>query len=188
MLTLRFDGLFREVHSNPERGAKAGFLSYGWLISRGETIIARGHGVFAHHRDATSNVAEYLALIEGLEALDDLGIKNEPVEIRGDAKCIIDQMLGTANVSSARTKRLYQRAKQLAGRFLQVTWTWTPRRNNRAADLLTRLAMKQMRADRAGYQAAMQAIDPQNGSRPPRNKFLPVIDLRVYHPLIYPRH
>ena len=52
---------------------------------------------------AGSNAAEYLALIEGLEALEDLRIGNEPVEVRGDAKCVIDQMLGHAAVSSPLT-------------------------------------------------------------------------------------
>jgi len=31
-------------------------------------------------------------LIDGLDALTDLQITLEPVEIRGDAKCVIDQM------------------------------------------------------------------------------------------------
>ncbi|HEU0291561.1 MAG TPA: hypothetical protein VFR47_02430 [Anaerolineales bacterium] len=68
--------------------------------------IARGFGVFLPICVVGSNVAEYLALIEGLEALADLRIGEAAIEIRGDAKCVIDQMLRYAPVSSPLTRTL----------------------------------------------------------------------------------
>jgi len=87
---------------------------------------------------AGSNVAEYLALIEGLEALGDMHIAHEAVEVRGDAKCVIDQMRGFASVSAPLTRKLYRRAKKMARGFKALTWVWVPRRENKSADRLSR--------------------------------------------------
>jgi ribonuclease HI len=156
-------------------------MGYGWLIRRNEVIIARGHGVFARGVEATSNVAEYLGLIEGLEAMIDLGVdRDEPVQISGDAKCIIDQMRGAASVNSPTMRPLYKQAHKLVQRFGNIIWTWTPRRNNRDADQLTRRAMRQVRIDEQHFQAAVRAIDPRFGDGKTNKKFLSVMDLRVY--------
>jgi ribonuclease HI len=192
MITLWFDGLFRGVPlSKPVRWEKggaattpvkqAGFMCYGWLIMRGETILAQGHGACARGRDATSNVAEYIALIEGLDALVDLNPGQELVEIRGDAKCVIEQMQGTASVHSPTMKPLHRRASQLVQRFEKIHWKWAPRRHNRNADSLTRRAMRQIRLNKREFQQVIQAIDPGPGmSRRATRKLLPLMDLRVY--------
>ena len=62
--TLKFDGLFREETTGKFKNTRAGFISYGWLIYKGEQLIARGFGVFALDKYAASNVAEYIALID----------------------------------------------------------------------------------------------------------------------------
>lgn len=178
MYTLQFDGLFRNV---PDKGRpQAGIMCYGWLIFKGEVVIATGHGAFARDRQATSNIAEYLALIEGLDALRDLGVENEPVKICGDAKGVIDQMQGEAEVNAASVKPVYRRACKLAKCFVNIEWVWTPRRYNRSADLLTRRAMRQVRSDQLNYQAALQAIDPHSEQYTRNHQFLPLLDLRIY--------
>jgi len=118
MYALRFDGLFRSIQ-NPAgpTDAKAGIMCYGWLIFKQDRLIAKGHGAFADGENATSNVAEYLALIEGLEALLDLGVRDELVKVTGDAKCVIEQLLGVARVNSARIRPLYRKASRLTKRF-----------------------------------------------------------------------
>jgi ribonuclease HI len=183
MITLQFDGLFRKLPSSPKRLHKAGFMGYGWLILRDQVIIARGHGVVAHNNNATSNVAEYLALIEGLEALADLGMQKEPLTVRGDSKCVIDQMCGAACINAPGMKPLYRRAKRLCQRFLYVTWIWTPRQENKDADSLTRLAMRQMRADPVHFERAVQALDPCSPKHARSNQFLSLLDLRLYLPV-----
>jgi ribonuclease HI len=190
MLILHFDGLYRciqdltdgEGGSQNKNGStvQAGLMCYGWLILRGQLVIARGHGGVARCRDATSNVAEYLALIEGLQALEDLGVKDEAVRVCGDAKCIIDQMAGRAAVNAASIKPLYRRAKKLAECFDQLDWVWMPRRDNKQADLLSRRAMHQVHLDRSSYYAALQSLIPQIKSGRPSRKFLSLMDLRVY--------
>ena len=183
MYTLRFDGLFRSFSITNVTNDSAGFLCYGWLISRQETLIAQGHGVFARCKDASSNVAEYLALIEGLDAMCDLGLEDEPIKIFGDAKSIIDQMNGLAGVSSESIWPLYLRARQLSKRFINLKWIWTPRKNNKAADWLTRRAMRQIRSDQRSYQAALKAALTHNGNQRRSTRLLPLIDLRIFQPL-----
>ena len=67
-------------------------MCYGWLISKGGQVIARGHGGFARGQATNYNIAEYLALIEGMDALLDMGIREELVMVIGDAKSVIDPM------------------------------------------------------------------------------------------------
>jgi ribonuclease HI len=181
-IVLRFDGLFKQVHSpNAKHQQTAGFLCYGWIITRNGKIVARGHGGYARRTYANSNVAEYLALIEGLEALQDMGVEEQTIRIMGDAKTVIDQMQGDAAVNAARLRPLHMRAMKLARNFRSLHWVWTPRRDNRAADSLTRRALRQIRADHEGYQAALQALTVEQQRRQ-RLALLPLLDLRIYQP------
>jgi ribonuclease HI len=154
MLTLEFDGLFRSAPREMFLGEDAGFMCYGWVILRDGVVIARGHGGYVRAREASSNVAEYLGLIEGLEALLDLQNGREPVLVCGDAKSIIEQMQGFASVSAISIKPLYRKARKLARRFRRIYWNWTPRRNNQTADALTRRALRQIRAYPQHYAGA----------------------------------
>lgn len=193
MIVLRFDGLYRCLSNDSgENGnssvrspgsrppgapiSKPGLLCYGWLITRKGVAVAQGHGAFTRGRNASSNVAEYLALIEGLDALIDLGIGSEPVEVRGDAKSIIDQMRGAAEVNAASIRPYFKRAGQLVSKLHRVDWIWMPRKNNREADTLSRRAMRQLRRDRSYYLNAVQFVT----SHPRRERLTPVLDLRVY--------
>ncbi len=182
MYTLRFDGIYWGIPGNERPEVTAGFMGYGWLIFRRGTVVAKGHGVFARGKDANSSIAEYLALIEGLEALLDMGIIKESVEVMGDAKGIIDQMLGRSAVNSPRIKPLYRRAMKLAGNLYNLRWKWTPRKHNREADQLTRRAMRQIHFDQNNYRAAIEAIKVENQDIRRRSKFVPLMDLRIFQP------
>jgi ribonuclease HI len=184
MYTLRFDGIFWEAPSNANTESKAGFMGYGWLIWKGNTLVGKGHGVFARGINANSSIAEYLALIEGLEALRDLGVKDEHVQVLGDAKGVIDQMEGLAAVNSPSIKPLYRRAEKIANYFMNLHWKWTPRRHNREADQLTRRAMRQIHFYHDNYQAAVNAIQNNLTGNHKRGRFLPLLDLRVFQPAV----
>ena len=142
MYTLQFDGLFKPAQGT-NASEQAGFMCYGWLIWKDHRVIARGHGGVARGQAATSNTAEYMALIEGLEALRDMlapkksgvGICKQPVTVIGDARSVIDQMQRTAEVSSAGTRPMYLRARRISDQFMQLEWTWMPREKNRAANV-----------------------------------------------------
>jgi hypothetical protein len=129
---------------------------------------------------AGSNVAEYLALIEGLEALMDLRIK-DLVEIRGDAKCVIDQMTGESAVHSPLTLEFHQRARALARHVPALTWVWVLRRENRHADSLIRRSFDYLRSTpHLEHEINNTQLIPLYGGR-----LVPLLDLRVHAPILY---
>lgn len=177
MYRLEFDGLYRGAQQDRALPASSGLMCYGWRILKGKHVVARGHGTFAHRRHANSNTAEYLALIEGLEALLDMGVRNERVVVCGDAKSVIEQMEGTAGISSPEVRALHTRTRRLADRFRSLTWLWLPRKHNRAADALSRHALNHLRCDHALYDAVVNMV--QTGA----DRLLPISGLRVYQPI-----
>jgi ribonuclease HI len=180
MLTLQFDGLFRGAPHEMHLGDNAGFMCYGWVIIQDHIVIARGHGGYARRKDASSNVAEYLALVEGLEALLDMDVSREVILVRGDAKSVIEQMEGRATVSASSIKPLHRKARKLAKRFQHIHWSWTPRRYNHTADALTRRALRQIRANLEQYAAMLDVFGDQPRDGQHSNRLQPILDLRIY--------
>lgn len=175
-----FDGLFKSFPTSTGSTSKAGIMCYGWLIQRDEIVIARGYGGVARGANATSNIAEYLALIEALEAYLDAGLQNEPVTVTGDAKGVIDQMQGYSAVNASNLKPLFVRAKRLASQIQVIEWIWTPRQFNRAADLLTRRAMRQIRQGQKNSQKNNRGEGSAYATWSQSKKLLNLFDLRVY--------
>jgi hypothetical protein len=91
-------------------------------------------------------------------------------------------MKGISAVNSERVWPLYLQAKDLAKCFDNLTWVWTPRKNNNAADRLSRRAMKQVRSDEDVDDSAIQIIAPDKGKRRRKRKLLPLLDLCIYQP------
>jgi ribonuclease HI len=182
MYTLYFDGLFRRLPGKSTGDTKTGLMSCGWLIFRNHTQIARGQCAYASRQSATSNTAEYLALIEGLEALLDFGVRGEPVTVFGDSKCVIDQMKGLANISAGYMRRLHQRAARLARSFSEVDWVWTPRGNNKPADALTRHALRQVHLELPNYEEMLASLNHKSFKG---ETFLPLLNVCVYQPKGY---
>ncbi len=186
MLTLQFDGLFQSVPRQMQSGDNAGVMCYGWVILRDQFVIARGHGGYARNKGASSNVAEYLALVEGLEALLDMNVPGEIILVSGDAKSVIDQMEGCATVSARSIKPLYRRACKLARKFKHISWVWTPRGLNQTADALTRRALRQIRARPEQYEAALNTANKRGCDDQPSTRLRPILDLRIYTTLALP--
>jgi ribonuclease HI len=154
MYELLFDGAYqssRKVHD-------AGMMSLGWLILKNERQVAHGFGVAARGVDASSNMAEYLALIDGLQALLDLRVRDAPVKVYGDSRVVISQMRGGVQVNAARLRALHHQAAQLAQRLNIVAWEWVPRTQNQQADQLTRQALRRFHANPKSVKAAWIAI------------------------------
>jgi len=179
MYLLQFDGMLQMLNEHPQMG---GFLGYGWHITRNGAEIAHGFGLFANKNTVNSNIAEYLALIEALEASVDLRIRDEQIEIRGDSKCVIDQMAGRASVSSPTIQSLYRRAHRLAGKFKYLSWGWIPRCKNRLADSLSRRGLDHLYNQPGAYALALNRLDSQSGGS---SGFISMLDLRVYNILPY---
>lgn len=183
MYELQFDGLFRRIGEN----TKTGVMAYGWLIFNQGVLVARGYGVVAGRAEATSNVAEYLALIEGLRALLDMGMQDEKILVCGDSKIVISQMNGTARIHSEWMQELFSQAADLASRLNHLKYEWRKRSKNKAADNLTRLALKQARKNHRDYERVVQDLIVRGGkfkrrTRSLRDSFLPLVDLSVFQP------
>lgn len=175
MITLTFDGLYRTLNAENQSQPGAGLMCYGWIVSRDGREAAHGHGAYAQKKDASSNLAEYLGLIEGLQALLDMGLEREVIEVIGDARSVIEQLNGRAGVNSPQTRPLYQRAVRLARHFPRLTWTWLPRRENHAADQLTRRALRQVNSTRVSCRQALEAA-----LKPRQRGLTALLDLSVF--------
>ena len=88
---------------------------------------------------ATNNVAEYRAVIAGLERARDLGASR--VEVRSDSQLVVRQLTGVWQVKTDALQPLWAQAHDLAEGFDQVRFTQVPREENRRADALANQAM-----------------------------------------------
>ena len=90
---------------------------------------------------ATNNVAEYGGAIAGLQAAVEIDA-DACVEVRLDSKLVVEQMSGRWQIKHPDMRDLAKvaRAAIPAG---QVTYTWVPREQNRAADALVNEALDQ---------------------------------------------
>lgn len=88
---------------------------------------------------ATNNVAEYKALIAGLEAAAEVGATE--VEVRADSQLVVRQLSGQYRVKHADLLPLHRRAKALLEGFEAVHVTHVPREQNIDADALVNAAL-----------------------------------------------
>lgn len=88
---------------------------------------------------ASNNVAEYLAVIAGLEAALEYGATE--VEVRADSQLVIRQLTGQYRVKHADMKPLHERARTLLEAFDTIRLTHVPRAKNVDADALVNAAL-----------------------------------------------
>jgi ribonuclease HI len=82
----------------------------------------------------TNNVAEYEALLMGLEALVQMGRKK--VRVQSDSQLLVRQLNGEYRVKDEKLKVLFQRAVSLLRRFDAYRILHVPRESNKLADRL----------------------------------------------------
>jgi ribonuclease HI len=95
---------------------------------------------------ATNNVAEYTALVRGLEAVaEEVGAqaKETDVVVEMDSKLAIEQMKGAWKIKHPNMKILAAKAGALCTGFRSVSFTHIPREKNAHADMLANRAMDQ---------------------------------------------
>ena len=88
---------------------------------------------------ATNNVAEYRAVIAGLERARGLGARR--VRVRADSQLLVQQLRGEWKVRNAGLRPLWEEARRLVRSFDRVAFEHVPRGRNRAADALANRAM-----------------------------------------------
>ncbi|MDR5683035.1 MAG: ribonuclease HI family protein [Armatimonadota bacterium] len=88
---------------------------------------------------ATNNVAEYRALLRGLEEAAALGATE--VEIRTDSQLVANQLRGTYRVRSPVLAGLHEAARRILARFRHTEVRPVPREENARADRLANRAL-----------------------------------------------
>jgi ribonuclease HI len=90
---------------------------------------------------ATNNVAEWTALVLGLEAAAKRGIRR--LGVRLDSELVVKQLLGEYRVKHAGLQPLHRRAQQLLRGFAEVEIRHVPRKQNTLADRLVNRVLDQ---------------------------------------------
>jgi probable phosphoglycerate mutase len=83
---------------------------------------------------ATNNVAEYTAVIRGLEKARDLGATD--VLLRSDSQLLVNQLTGRYRVKSPHLQPLHSRVRELATGFDSIEFEHVRRERNTEADRL----------------------------------------------------
>ncbi|KAL0437742.1 UNVERIFIED_CONTAM: Retrovirus-related Pol polyprotein from transposon opus [Sesamum radiatum] len=86
----------------------------------------------------SNNIAEYQALIIGLQMASEMGIIE--MEVYGDSKLIINQLLNIYEVKKEDLVPFFRQASHLLKSFESVTLNHIPRKENRMVDALANLA------------------------------------------------
>jgi ribonuclease HI len=101
----------------------------------GTVLAAEGEAIGV----ATNNVAEYRALVAGLERAVALGL--DEVEVVSDSELLVKQMQGAYKVKNAALRALWAEAQALAERLDDVHYTAVRREHNELADKLVNDAL-----------------------------------------------
>lgn len=88
---------------------------------------------------ATNNVAEYRALVAGLEAAAPFRARR--VAVRADSELLVRQLEGRYRVRNERLRPLFDRARALLARYDEVDVAHVPRERNTVADALVNAAL-----------------------------------------------
>jgi probable phosphoglycerate mutase len=100
--------------------------------------VARGIGV------ATNNVAEYAALIEGLELALAHGV--DDIVVRLDSELVVNQVNGAWKIKDEKLRPLAVRARALLDRFARSEVSHVRRADNAEADGLANEGMDEIEA------------------------------------------
>ncbi len=114
-----------------------GPAAFGYVLETedGTVLDARGETIGV----ATNNVAEYRALIAGLEAALERGVTE--LEVISDSELLVKQMRGEYKVKNAALRELSLAATRLARKLRSVTYTAVRREHNELADRLVNEAL-----------------------------------------------
>ena len=143
VIEIYFDGACEPI--NP-----GGTASYGWLIKRGDKIIAKEAGIIGSGEGMTNNLAEYTALIKALQRISKTNIKG-CLNIFGDSGLVCNHISKKWGWNGKKTKWIpHKDAPHLKNRLDEVLnllqnhkyeINWIPREQNQEADQLSKEAL-----------------------------------------------
>jgi ribonuclease HI len=114
-----------------------GPAAYGYVLEAedGHVLAAHGEAIGT----ATNNVAEYRALVAGLEKALELGV--EELDVISDSELLVKQMRGEYKVKNEALRELNDEAASLARQLGSVAYKAVRREHNELADKLVNEAL-----------------------------------------------
>ena len=114
-----------------------GPAAYAFVLEAddGTVLDARGEAIGV----ATNNVAEYAALVAGLERAVEVGV--DELEVVSDSELLVKQMRGEYRVKNQALQDLFLDASHLARKVGHVKYTAVRREHNELADSLVNEAL-----------------------------------------------
>ena len=114
-----------------------GPAAYGFVLEAedGTVLDARSETIGV----ATNNVAEYSALVAGLERAAEVGV--DELEVVSDSELLVKQMRGEYKVKNRALQELFLDASRLARKIQRVRYTAVRREHNELADSLVNEAL-----------------------------------------------
>ena len=114
-----------------------GPAAFGYVLEAEDGTVLAAHG--ERIGVATNNVAEYRALIAGLEKALELGL--DDIDVVSDSELLVKQMTGEYRVKNEALRELSLQASRLARRIGEVSYTAVRREHNELADRLVNEAL-----------------------------------------------
>jgi len=175
-LIIEADGGCRGNPGNAGSGAVVIDAATGQVIRE----IARFLGT------ATNNVAEYVALIAGLQAATEIDADAE-ILVRMDSKLVIEQMSGGWKIKHPDMISLGAQVQEIA-RGRAITWQWIPREQNTLADALANKAMDELTDYDSGYDSKPSAFTTEFNLAGPTSIRAPKVGGASLTTLVLVRH
>ena len=133
------------VHSDGGARGNPGPSAIGVVIEKenGEVIEEISEAI----GDTTNNIAEYTAVLRGLQVLEVLfGAKVADIEVdwRLDSELVVKQLAGEYKVKNPGLRPLYEEIRDLRARFPHLTLKHVRREENKEADRLVNEALDRL--------------------------------------------
>ena len=114
-----------------------GPAAYGYALEaeNGTVLAAHGEAIGT----ATNNVAEYRALVAGLEKAVELGV--DELDVVSDSELLVKQMRGEYKVKNETLRSLHEQASDVAQALGSVRYRAVRREHNELADRLVNEAL-----------------------------------------------
>ncbi len=131
-----------------------GPAAYGYVLEAddGTVLDARGETIGR----ATNNVAEYRALIAGLESAAERGVTE--LQVVSDSELLVRQMEGEYKVKNEALRALWEEASDLEHRFDRVRYKAVRRHHNELADRLVNEALDAEAGRKAPHVAGLDHV------------------------------
>ncbi len=133
------------IHSDGASKGNPGDAGIGVVITDADGEVLKELSEYIG--ETTNNVAEYTALIRGLEEARKLGVQS--VRVSTDSELLARQLTGEYKVKSPLLKPLYQRLMQILSGFETASVSHVLRHLNTRADKLANEAVSRYRKARS---------------------------------------